>query len=144
MSLTFNISPFFGGVSQAEADSFAKGLDKSANYLYSVCGRYTLPARNIAALNSGNVIYGNTPNYVTSHPTLYFTLPSNQSSVTFAELNGVPLANILMVSRSTQVKQPVLSTTTDMNQIQYVNGTFYPPVGDVFIAGEVIAVIYIS
>jgi hypothetical protein len=57
MSLTFNISPFKGGLSQTQADSFAKGLDSSANYLYSLCGKYGIAARNIVASNSGQVIY---------------------------------------------------------------------------------------
>jgi len=82
----------------------------------------------------------------TLQPTLYHTFVGSASSYAFSQLINVPITDLVLVSRDTQVKQPVLTSTSNMNQIQYTpsTGTFTPPTGDVFLDGEVISVTYVS
>lgn len=57
MSLTFNIQPFYGGVSSTKKATWDKNLFATATYLYQLCGKYSGVARGIAAQNSGQVTY---------------------------------------------------------------------------------------
>jgi hypothetical protein len=239
MSLTFNISPFKNGVSEAQANTFNQGMTNVGNWVYELCGKYAVKAKGIVSSGSGNVIYnpstgqllngcitvqnqfvvgtigspipiGGTTftitdsriiagsfeihadglelpeglTYQTSYsviytsgsiavtfnypvpegqvyrylyqkglstamgktvqPTLYFTCAGGETQITFAALLSVPIADLVLVSRATGVKQPVSTVTADMNQLQYVSGVFYAPTGDIFYNGEVISVTYIA
>jgi hypothetical protein len=77
-------------------------------------------------------------------PTLYFTCAGGETQITFAALLSVPIADLVLVSRATGVKQPVSTVNADMNRLQYQSGVFYAPTGDIFYNGEVISVTYIA
>jgi hypothetical protein len=57
MSLTFNIQPFYGGVSSTQKATWDKNLFATATYLYQLCGKYSGVAKGIVAQNSGQVVY---------------------------------------------------------------------------------------
>lgn len=57
MSLTFNISPFKNGVSEAQANTFSQEMANVGNWVYELCGKYAVKAKGIVGGGSGNVIY---------------------------------------------------------------------------------------
>ena len=57
MPLTFDIQPFYGGVSSTQKATWDKNLFATATYLYQLCGKYSGVAKGIAAQNSGQVTY---------------------------------------------------------------------------------------
>lgn len=60
MSLTFNISPFKNGVSEAQANTFNQEMVNVGNWVYELCGRYAVKAKGVVGGGSGDVIYNPT------------------------------------------------------------------------------------
>ncbi len=83
----------------------------------------------------------------TSQVPIYYTFPSDMTSVTFAELVGIPLADLRLVFRSGTIVRPLLGATVDSTQIQYDNGvagTFTAPTGDTFIQDSNLTIDYVA
>lgn len=243
MSLTFNIQPFYGGVSLSQQYAWDEDLRNIANYLYRLCNYYIFEAEGVVATNSGQTIYnpntgqvlngfipvdfqfivgdvdspldptntfftindtrifagsldvhvdaGELPVDLTnqvsyepvysqnsilvtfnqplqvgqvvrgqyfkgvgvggatkvSQPTIYYTFDSDVTEIEFAELEGVPLTDLRLIFRNTTNVRPVNAVVTDMNQLQYDNGTlgkFTCPTGDLFTNGNTLTIDYVA
>lgn len=83
----------------------------------------------------------------TSQEPIYYTFTSDETSISFSELVGVPLVDLRVVLRSGSGVRPVLGATADSTQLQYDNGvagTFTPPTGDTFISGSNLTIEYVA
>ena len=80
-------------------------------------------------------------------PVLKYTCGGGENIVPFFELIGVPIGDILTLTRSGNVIEPVLGENSNMNALQYDNGfagEFFSPTNDLFQTGEVIQVLYLA